>query len=165
MSTTQFPSDRSQARRNSAQRARRPLAAAQQFERQLFAARHSLRRVAPRLPGNSPNAFELLIDFDNVFDFDRQRNLLLDFTILNASSIGTQLPIARYLDAAGFATPAAPFARVWGTGSTVAGFGYGYGLVTQFDLVSVPEPSGFALLAFALGATRLTLHRSRKAQG
>jgi hypothetical protein len=106
-----------------------------------------------QLPGDDLNPFDLLIDFDNIFAFNGTQNLLLDITVRNRDTIATQLDgRTPYIDAAfGFPAPnQAPFGRAWGDGSAGAGWNTKYGLISQFDLVKVPEPSTFVLFVAAL---------------
>ena len=111
-------------------------------------------------PGSGLNAFDLGIDFLDLFAYDGTQSLLLDIQIRNADAIPGQVS-PRFLDAAGFqpGSGPAPFGRVW-TEPGLTGFSQSYGLVTQFDFVhAVPEPG--TLLLFLTGMFSLLLWRRR----
>jgi len=111
-------------------------------------------------PGSGLNAFDLGIDFLDLFAYDGAQSLLLDIQIRNADAIPGQVS-PRFLDAAGFppGSGPAPFGRVW-TEPGLTGFSQSYGLVTQFDFVhAVPEPG--TLLLFLTGMFSLLLWRRR----
>jgi PEP-CTERM motif len=115
---------------------------------------------AVQLPGGGLNAFDLIIDFNDLFAYDGAQSLLLDIQIRNADAIPGQVS-PRFLDAAGFppGSGPAPFGRVW-TEPGLTGFSQSYGLVTQFDFVhTVPEPG--TLLLLLTGLISLLLWRRR----